>query len=69
MESVTELASAIEWAEALPVIQNIFVALGVLILGWIVARWADRIVRKRLGNAKGLQADDTFRPLIALLVR
>jgi len=69
MESVSELASAIDWTAALPVIQNAFVALGVLILGWIIARWADRIVRKRLGNAKGLQADDTFRPLIALLVR
>jgi len=69
MESVSELVSAIEWVAILPAIKNIFVAIGVLILGWIVARWADRLVRKRLGNAKGLQADDTFRPLIALLVR
>jgi len=69
MEPVSEFASAIEWAAILPVIKNIFVAFGILILGWIIARWADRIVRKRLGNAKGLQADDTFRPLIALLVR
>jgi len=69
MEPVSELASAIEWSAILPVIKNIFVAFGILILGWIIARWADRIVRKRLGNAKGLQADDTFRPLIALLVR
>ena len=69
MEPVSEFASAIEWTTILPIIKNIFVAIGILILGWIVARWADRVVRKRLGNAKGLQADDTFRPLIALLVR
>ena len=69
MESVSEFTSLIEWETILPVIKNVFVALGVLIIGWIIARWADRAVRKRLGNAKGLQADDTFRPLIALLVR
>jgi len=69
MDSISELVSTIEWNTILPVIKNIFVALGILMLGWIVARWADRVVRKRLGNAKGLQADDTFRPLIALLVR
>jgi len=69
MEPVSEFASAIEWTTILPIIKNIFVAIGILILGWIVARWADRVVRKRLGNAKGLQADDTFRPLIALLAR
>ena len=69
MESVSELTSLIEWETIFPVIKNVFVALGILIMGWIVARWADRVVRKRLGNAKGLQADDTFRPLIALMVR
>jgi small conductance mechanosensitive channel len=69
MDPVSELASTIEWAAFLPIIKNVFVALGILILGWVVARWADRVVRRRLGNAKGLQADDTFRPLIALLVR
>ncbi len=69
METFSELLSTIEWDTILPVVNNIFVALGVLILGWIIARWADRFVRHRLSNAKGLQADDTFRPLIALLVR
>ena len=52
-----------------PIAINILTALGVFILGWIVSRWANKTIRTRLGNNKGLQANDTVRPLIATIVR
>jgi len=64
-----ELFASVNWVSITPVVRNIFTALGILIIGWILARWADRVVRRRLGNNKGLQADNTFRPLIAIIVR
>jgi len=69
MEILREWYALVAGSSYAPVVRDIFSALGVFILGWIVARWADRVVRKRLGNNKGLQADDTFRPLIAIIVR
>ena len=69
MNTIKDLAEAFNWAALGPFIQNMLLALGILILGWMIARWADRFVRRRLGNAKGLQADDTFRPLIATTLR
>ena len=59
----------IEWASFTPIIIHIFAAITVLILGWIVAGWAERTVRRRLGNSKGLEVDDTIRPLLAMVVR
>lgn len=52
-----------------PYFLNILTALGVFILGWILSRWADRTIRNRLGNDKGLEASDTVRPLIATVVK
>jgi len=69
METIREFYNQVAGSAYAPVVSNIFTALGIFILGWILARWADRVVRKRLGNNKGLQADDTFRPLIAIIVR
>ncbi|PHS39691.1 MAG: mechanosensitive ion channel protein MscS [Robiginitomaculum sp.] len=69
MEILREWYGLIANSPYAPFIRDIFAALGVFILGWIVARWADAVVRKRLSNNKGLQADDTYRPLIAIIVR
>ncbi|MEE9272006.1 MAG: mechanosensitive ion channel family protein [Robiginitomaculum sp.] len=52
-----------------PLIINTLKALGILILGWMFSRWSARVTRKKLGNAKGLEANDTFRPLIATTVK
>ncbi len=68
MEVLREWLDLVAGSPYAPLVRNIFAALGVFILGWIVARWADAVVRKRLGN-KGLLADDTYRPLIAIIVR
>ncbi len=69
MDILREWYAIVASSSYAPLIRDIFAALGVFILGWIVARWADMVVRKRLGNNKGLQADDTYRPLIAIIVR
>ncbi len=64
-----EFTKRIKPADILSLIEHAFGALAILFIGWVIAKWADRIVRTRLGNNKGLKADDTFRPLIATLVR
>jgi len=69
MEEFFGAFKQIEWASFTPIIIHIFAALAVLILGWIVAGWAERTVRRRLGNSKGLEVDDTIRPLLAMVVR
>lgn len=53
----------------LPFAQNILSAFGIFILGWLLSRWAHRLILNRLGNNKGLQADDTIRPLIAVVAK
>ncbi len=69
MDAVRELYAWVASSTYAPLVRDIFAALGIFILGWILARWADAVVRKRLANNKGLQADDTFRPIIAIIVR
>ncbi|HHI88822.1 MAG TPA: mechanosensitive ion channel family protein [Hellea balneolensis] len=65
----SEQGKRIKAADLLGVGEHMLMAVGVLIIGWILAKWADRMVRARLGNNKGLKADETFRPLIATFVR
>ncbi|HFB55243.1 MAG TPA: mechanosensitive ion channel family protein [Hellea balneolensis] len=48
---------------------HVLSGIGIFILSWVFARWASRFVRIRLGNNKGLQASDTLRPLIVVIVR
>lgn len=43
--------------------------LGVMILGWVLSRSFGRFVNQRLSNEKGVQLDDTFRPLVVRVVR
>ena len=69
METVTNVITAIEWHTFIPTGINVLKAIGILILGFMIARWVERLVRKRLGNDKGLQVDDTLRPLLATIVR
>jgi len=68
MENKTKIQDFVELSVFMPLVYNMLMGLGVLIVGWILARWAKRVVRKRLGNNKGLQANETIRPLIATLV-
>ena len=69
MEDFFGAFKQIEWADFVPLITHIFAALAVLIIGWIVAGWGERTVRRRLGNSKGLEVDDTIRPLLAIVTR
>lgn len=69
MDSFIAAFKQIEWASFTPILVDIFAAIAVLIIGWFVAGWAERTVRKRLGNSKGLEVDDTIRPLLATIVR
>lgn len=69
MEEFFGAFKAINWADFIPLITHIFAAIAVLIIGWIAAGWGERTVRKRLNNAKGLEVDDTIRPLLAIITR
>ena len=69
METVKDAATSIDWNVFIPVGINILKAIGILILGFMIARWVERFTRKRLGNHKGLQVDDTLRPLLATIIR
>lgn len=69
MDFFRELYAGINWTGITPIFIDIFSAIGILITGWFVARWAERTVRKRLSDAKGLEADDTIRPLLAIVTR
>lgn len=59
----------IHWQSLIPFAVNILSALGVLIIGWIFARWLAHFTRSRLSNNKGLKASPTLTPLIATIVR
>ncbi len=61
--------SWVNWPYLFVFIKNIFAALAIFFIGWILAGKTDRFIRKRLGNNKGLQADDTIRPLIASIAK
>lgn len=65
MDAFTEF----DWSSMMPILTNILSGLGIFILGWILSRWAYRTILNRLGNDKGLQASETFRPLIATIVK
>ena len=58
-----------DWAGLMPIVVNVLSGIGIFILGWILSRWAYRTILKRLGNEKGIQASETFRPLIATIVK
>ena len=58
-----------DWSGLLPILTNILSGFGIFILGWMISRWAYRTLLNRLGNEKGLQANETFRPLIATIVK
>lgn len=64
-----ENLSKVEWSTFVPLIFNLLSGLGIFILGWMLSRWAYRIILNRLGNNKGLQASATVRPLIATVVK
>ncbi|HHL42320.1 MAG TPA: mechanosensitive ion channel [Hellea balneolensis] len=66
---IADLAKDVSWESLNPYIMNIFSALGVLILGWLFARWLERFTRTRLSNNKGLEASPTLTPLIATIIR
>ena len=65
MDAVTST----NWAAFIPVLINILSGIGIFIIGWILSRWAYATILKRLGNDKGLRASETFRPLIATVVK
>ncbi len=69
MNDFLETIKSVEWSSFTPIFINIFAAIAVLIIGWVFAGWAERLVRRRLGNSKGLEVDDTIRPLLAMVVR
>ena len=69
MENTADIANAFDWNTFVPLGINLLKAAGVLILGWVISRWAGRVIRKRLGNSKGLRANDTLRPLIAVVTK
>ncbi|PHR61199.1 MAG: small-conductance mechanosensitive channel [Robiginitomaculum sp.] len=65
MQTILDYFAAIEWT----VFNNVLKAVGIFILGWIVSKWAARIVRKQLSKTTALQVNDTLRPLIVTFVR
>ncbi|MCF6274257.1 MAG: mechanosensitive ion channel family protein [Robiginitomaculum sp.] len=69
MDELQGALKQIEWSTFSPILINLFAAIAVLIVGWIIAGWAERTVRRRLGNSKGLEVDDTIRPLLAIVTR
>lgn len=64
-----EFYNSPEWKTIMDYSADILRAFGVLIIGWILSRWASRTIRKRLGNDKGLQVNDTLRPLLATIAK
>lgn len=69
MDQISDFFSRPELVGILPILKNLLSGLGIFILGWIISRWAYKIILTRLGNNKGLQASDTVRPLIATVVK
>jgi small conductance mechanosensitive channel len=69
MEELKQFLSTIEWDVLTPIFVNLLTGLGILILGWILSRWADRFVRKQLSNNKGIEASATVRPILATTVK
>lgn len=53
----------------MPTIIRIAQALAVLVVGWVFSRWVARLITARLGNQKGLQINDTLRPLFVTFAR
>lgn len=53
----------------IPMAMNILKALGVLFIGWMVSKWIGRIISKQLSNQKGLQMNDTLRPLFVTFAK
>ncbi|MCK5922644.1 MAG: mechanosensitive ion channel, partial [Methylococcales bacterium] len=68
-ETKDTVLGAIEWAFMGPLLVNILGAIGILLLGWIVSRWVASTVRRRLGDSKGLEVNDTMRPILALIAK
>ncbi len=64
-----ELIAKIDGVEIFRLLRNVLIALGVFILGWMLAGRVDRLIRKRLGNNKGLDVNATIRPLLATSAR
>lgn len=69
MEEITTLYTGINWATFTAVAIKICKALGVFILGIMLSKWASKTIRRRLGNEKGLQVNDTIRPMLATMAR
>lgn len=69
MENTPEILNIINWNVFTPILISGLQAIGILILGWIASGWAGRIIRRKLGNDKGLQVNDTLRPLFATVVK
>lgn len=69
MENSSEILNAVPWGVFIPILINWLKAIGILILGWTASRWSNRLIRRRLGNDKGLQVNDTLRPLFATIVK
>ena len=69
MDEISNFFSDEQWASILAIGLNVLKAVGILLLGWVIANWAKHTVHKRLGNDKGLQLNDTLRPLLASFVK
>ena len=69
MDTIFEFYNSPEWKSIMAYSSDILKALGVLIMGVIISKWASRTIRRRLGNDKGLQVNDTIRPMLAIMAR
>jgi len=69
MDGTQQKLQAMDWQHILPPLQDVLSAFGILILSWVLARWAARLINSRLGNNKGLQINDTVRPVIATIAK
>ncbi len=69
MEELSKFLTDEQWTTIMTISLKVLKAFGVFILGMMISRWVDRTIRYRLGNNKGLQVNDTLRPLIATTAR
>lgn len=53
----------------MPLAINVLKAFGVLLIGWVASGWVGRLISKRLSNQKGLQMNDTLRPLFVTFAK
>jgi small conductance mechanosensitive channel len=69
MESLSNMFSPEDLAAILSITKGLLSGVGIFILGWMLSRWVYKLILNRLGNNKGLKANDTVRPLIATVAK